>query len=71
MASSKEIHSKTKHHFDEYEKNHHAHAEKGNKAAAGRARKHIGEVKKLVTEYRKASVSEGKSPRRAHDGSSV
>jgi hypothetical protein len=30
--------------------------EKGNKAAAGRARKALGEVKKLVTVYRKESV---------------
>ena len=60
MARSKEIHTQIKHHFDEYEKNHHVHAEKGNKAAGGRARKHIGEIKKLVTEYRKASVSESK-----------
>ena len=60
MASSKEIHAKIKEHFVEYEKNHHVHAEKGNKAAGGRARKAIGEVKKLVTEYRKASVSESK-----------
>ena len=35
-------------------------AEKGNKAAGGRARKSIGEIKKLVTEYRKASVAESK-----------
>ena len=35
-------------------------AEKGNKAAGGRARKAIGEIKKLVTEYRKASVEESK-----------
>jgi len=35
-------------------------AEKGNKAAGGRARKHIGEIKKLVTDYRKASISESK-----------
>ena len=34
--------------------------EKGNKAAGGRARKAIGEIKKLVTSYRKASVSESK-----------
>ena len=32
--------------------------EKGNKAAAGRARKAIGSIKKLVTEYRQASVDE-------------
>ena len=29
----------------------------GNKAAGSRARKAIGEVKKLVTEYRKSSVA--------------
>jgi hypothetical protein len=30
------------------------------KASSGRARKALGEIKKLVTDYRKASVSEGK-----------
>jgi uncharacterized protein YjbJ (UPF0337 family) len=35
--------------------------EKGNKSAEGRARKAIGEVKKLVTEYRKESVNACKS----------
>ena len=60
MASSKEIHAKIKEHFEEFDVNHEVHAEKGNKAAGGRARKAIGEVKKLVTEYRKASVLESK-----------
>ena len=60
MVSSKEIHAKIKEHFEEFDKNHEAHSEKGNKAAGGRARKAIGEVKKLVTEYRKASVVESK-----------
>ena len=60
MATSKEIHAKIKEHFEEFESNHQAHAEKGNKAAGGRARKHIGEIKKLVTLYRQASVSESK-----------
>ena len=32
----------------------------GNKAAGGRARKAIGEIKKLVTEYRKESVASTK-----------
>jgi hypothetical protein len=32
----------------------------GTKASAGRARKAIGELKKLVTDYRAASVSESK-----------
>ena len=32
----------------------------GNKSAGGRARKAIGEIKKLVTEYRKLSIDESK-----------
>ena len=31
------------------------------KAAHGRARKALGEIKKLVTEYRKASITEDKT----------
>jgi hypothetical protein len=31
------------------------------KASHGRARKALGEIKKLVTEYRKASVAEDKA----------
>jgi len=46
--------------WEQFQENHRAHSEKGNKAAAGRARKAIGEIKKLVTEYRKVSVSECK-----------
>jgi hypothetical protein len=34
---------------------------KASKAAHGRARKAIGDLKKLVTEYRKASVAEDKA----------
>ena len=60
MATAKELHAKIKEHYEEFNKNHEIHAEKGNKAAGGRARKHIGEIKKLVTEYRKASVAESK-----------
>ena len=60
MATAKELHAKIKEHFEEFNNNHEIHAEKGNKAAGGRARKAIGEIKKLVTEYRKASVSESK-----------
>ena len=33
---------------------------KTSKAAHGRARKTLGEIKKLVTEYRKASIEEDK-----------
>jgi len=60
MATSKEIYAIIKEHFEEFESNHEAYSEKGNKAAGGRARKALGELKKLVTEYRKASVSESK-----------
>ena len=45
----------------EFESNHLVFVEKGNKSAEGRARKAIGEVKKLVTEYRKESVTACKS----------
>ncbi len=34
---------------------------KTSKAAHGRARKTVGDLKKLVTEYRKASVAEDKA----------
>ena len=60
MATVNELHAKIKEHFEEFTLNHEAYSEKGNKAAGGRARKSIGELKKLVTEYRKASVSESK-----------
>jgi len=43
--------------YVEFRENH----EGTTKAAKGRARKALGEIKKLVTEYRKASVAEGKS----------
>tara|TARA_R110000824_G_scaffold200844_4_gene384890 strand:- start:580 stop:762 length:183 start_codon:yes stop_codon:yes gene_type:complete len=60
MSTVKELHAKIKEHFEEFDRNHEAHTENGNKAAGGRARKHIGEIKKLVTDYRKASISESK-----------
>ena len=43
--------------WNEFESNHNDHASKGNKAAGKRARKALGSVKKLVTEYRKHSVA--------------
>ena len=46
--------------WEEFQENHRTFTEKGNKAAGGRARKAVGEVKKLVTDYRKASVTESK-----------
>ena len=46
--------------FEEFQENHRDFSSKGNKSAGGRARKAIGEIKKLVTGYRQASVSESK-----------
>jgi len=42
------------------EENHNVFSQNGNKAAGTRARKAAGEFKKIVTDYRKASVSESK-----------
>ena len=54
------VYNEIKELWDSFEENHQAHSVKGNKAAGGRARKAIGEIKKLVTEYRKASVLQDK-----------
>ena len=62
MATKNELYDQLNELWEQFQENHRAHSEKGNKAAGGRARKHIGEIKKLVTEYRKASVSESKRP---------
>ena len=58
--STDKLYNDIKELFNEFETNHSIFTEKGNKAAGGRARKAIGEIKKLVTDYRKASVSESK-----------
>ena len=47
--------------WNEFSENHKKYEEKGNKAAAGRARKAINELKKHVTGYKKASVEHAKS----------
>jgi len=59
MASN-ELFAKMEGLWTEFQDNHSKFKEKGNKAAATRARKAVGELKKLVTEYRKASVAESK-----------
>ena len=46
--------------WEVFQENHRKHNDKGNKAAAQRARKSLGDIKKLVTEYRKASVADDK-----------
>lgn len=54
--TSQELYEEIRTLFYEFEENHND----TTKAAKTRARKAIGEVKKLVTEYRKASVAENK-----------
>tara|TARA_Y100000310_G_C20656670_1_gene802316 strand:- start:136 stop:312 length:177 start_codon:yes stop_codon:yes gene_type:complete len=44
--------------WESFQENHTKFLETSNKAAGARARKAIGSLKKLVTAYRKASVSE-------------
>ena len=61
MATTNELYEQIEELFEDFQANHRTFAEKGNKAAGGRARKSIGEIKKLVTAYRQTSVSESKS----------
>lgn len=56
MNKSDELYEQMKQLWESFEAEHTA----TSKAAKGRARKAIGELKKLVTEYRAASVSDGK-----------
>ena len=56
MATTNELYETLNNLWEEFQENHRSFTEKGNKAAGGRARKAVGEVKKLVTDYRKASV---------------
>jgi hypothetical protein len=56
MAKSQELFEQIKELFEEFEREHNA----PSKAAKSRARKAIGEIKKLVTDYRKSSVEENK-----------
>jgi hypothetical protein len=56
MANSQELFEDIKDLFTQFEEEHNS----PTKAAKSRARKAIGEIKKLITDYRKASVSESK-----------
>ena len=60
MASSNELYEQIEAAFEDFQENHKKFVNKGTKAAGGRARKAIGEIKKMVTDYRKASISESK-----------
>lgn len=56
MAKSQELFEQIKELFEEFEREHNG----TSKAAKSRARNAIGEIKKLVTDYRKSSVEENK-----------
>ena len=56
MAKSDEIFEQIKELYTQFESEHNG----TSKAAKSRARKAIGEIKKLVTDYRKASLEEKK-----------
>tara|TARA_Y100001937_G_scaffold74053_1_gene100787 strand:- start:402 stop:587 length:186 start_codon:yes stop_codon:yes gene_type:complete len=58
--TSNEIFTQMENYWNDFTENHSKFVDKGNRAAATRARKAIGEIKKLVTEYRKESVTESK-----------
>ena len=60
MPTSKDLFEQMEQLWIDFQDNHTKFVDKGNKAAATRARKSIGDLKKLVTEYRKESVAESK-----------
>ena len=60
MSNTNELYETMNNLWEDFQENHRSFTDKGNKAAGSRARKAIGEVKKLVTDYRKASVTESK-----------
>ena len=61
MSNTNELYETMNSLWEDFQENHRKFNEKGNKAAGTRARKAAGEVKKLVTSYRQASVSESKA----------
>ena len=51
--NSNDLYNNLKELWEEFDSNHNVFVDKGNSPAGSRARKAIGEIKKLVTEYRK------------------
>ena len=60
MSNTKDLYEQIKSLYEAFDENHNQNVETGTKASGTRARKAIGEIKKLATEYRKASVAESK-----------
>lgn len=57
---TQDLYNQIKSLFEDFESNHKKNAESGTKVAGTKARKAIGEIKKLATEYRKSSVEDSK-----------
>ena len=60
MSKTNELYQQIKALYEAFEENHNQNADSGTKASGTRARKAIGEIKKLATEYRKQSVADSK-----------
>ena len=60
MSKTQELFNNMQQLWNSLEENHTAFTNNGYKAAGTRARKAAGEFKKIVTDYRKASVAESK-----------
>ena len=60
MSTTQNIFNNMQELWNTLEENHTVFSQNGNKAAGTRARKAAGEFKKIVTDYRKASVTESK-----------
>lgn len=60
MDNSNDIFTEMNVLWESFHENHMKFSNKGTKAAGARARKAVGQLKNLVTEYRKASISESK-----------
>jgi len=60
MSNTTKLYDTLNNLWEDFQENHRKFSDKHNKAAAQRARKSLGEIKKLVTGYRKSSVAESK-----------
>lgn len=60
MTNSNDVFTEMNALWETFHENHMKFSDKGTKIAGARARKAIGGLKKLVTDYRKATISESK-----------
>lgn len=60
MNTTNELYEQIRALYEAFEENHKQNVESGTKASGTRARKAIGEIKKLATDYRKSSVADSK-----------